>query len=188
MVMIVNVTRTMTVSDPTDVIIVDFRATMTRMKCASSERLVRLGVSMAQLNILYTLQRSGDVTMSQLADVLNVSLSNASGLIDRMEERDLVERTRVLEDRRIVMVQLTPSGTRLLEEVDALSDELLRSTLARLDPTQLAGIAVAVADLRIAVEAATAGAQDRYGASTLSPRSPSSMPGADLAHHHPRRD
>ena len=175
--------------DVTDDIIADFRATMTRLKCASSERLLRLGVSMAQLNILYTLQRSGDMTMSQLADVLNVSLSNASGLIDRMEERAFVERTRVPEDRRIVMVRSTPSGTRLLEEVDALSDELLRSTLVRLDHAQLTGIALAVADLRLAVEAATAdGAPDRHGASMPSPRSTSTMTGAAYAHHDPRRD
>ena len=55
------------------------------MKCAMSQRLVRIGISMAQLNILYTLHRSGEMSMSRLADVLNVSVSNATGLIDRME-------------------------------------------------------------------------------------------------------
>ena len=90
------------------------------MKCAMSERLVRLGISMAQLNIMYTLQRDGEMTMSRLADVLNVSLSNATGLVDRMEERGFVERTRVPEDRRVVLVRITPAGTRVIEENDAL--------------------------------------------------------------------
>ena len=63
------------------------------MKCAMSERLVRLGISMAQLHIMYTLERNGVMTMSRLADVLGVSLSNASGLVDRMEERGYIERT-----------------------------------------------------------------------------------------------
>ena len=76
---------------------------MGQIKCASSERLVRLGISMAQLHILYTLQRSGEMPMSRLADVLNVSVSNATGLIDRIEERGFVERTRVPEDRRVVL-------------------------------------------------------------------------------------
>ena len=155
-------TGTTLVDDPYDAIIADFRAMMTRIKCASSERLLRLGISMAQLNILYTLQRSGDMTMSQLADGLNVSDSNATGLIDRMEERRVVERTRVPEDRRIVMVRLTDTGRKLLEEVDALSDELLRSTLSRVEPSQLTSIAQAVADLRIAVEAATGGAPAQH--------------------------
>jgi DNA-binding MarR family transcriptional regulator len=177
-----------TPGDPFGDIIADFRATLTRIKCASSERLLRLGISMAQLNILYTLQRSGDMTMSRLADGLNVSDSNATGLIDRMEERGFVERTRVPEDRRIVMVRLTDSGRRLLEEVDALSDELLRSTLSRVKPSQLAGIASAVAELRAAVEAATSGTPDRHVASTTSPRSPSSMSGTTPGHHAQGRD
>ena len=82
------------------------------MKCAMSDRLVRLGISMAQLNILYTLQRTGEMPMSRLADVLNVSVSNATGLVDRMEERGLIERTRVPEDRRVVLVRITDGGVR----------------------------------------------------------------------------
>ena len=64
--------------------------------------------------------------MGRLADLLGVSLSNASGLIDRLEERGFVERTRVPEDRRIVMVRVTDAGTKLIEQNDALSDELMR--------------------------------------------------------------
>ena len=99
-------------ADPTDRIIADFRVTMTQLKCAMSERLLRLGVSMAQVHILYTLHRSGEMPMSRLADVLNVSLSNATGLIDRIEERGFIERTRVPEDRRVVIVRLTPRAAR----------------------------------------------------------------------------
>ena len=43
--------------------------------------------------------------MSRLAEMLDVSLSNATGLIDRMEERGFVERIRVPDDRRVVLVQ-----------------------------------------------------------------------------------
>ena len=65
---------------------------------------------MAQLHILYTLQRNGEMPMSRLAEMLNVSLSNATGLIDRIEERGLIERTRVPEDRRIVLIRVTAAG------------------------------------------------------------------------------
>jgi DNA-binding MarR family transcriptional regulator len=191
-IMIVDMTQTISrgtrpgtvaADDPFGDIIADFRATLTRIKCAASERLLRLGISMAQLNILYTLQRSGDMTMSQIADGLNVSDSNATGLIDRIEERGFVERTRVPEDRRIVMVRLTDTGRQLLDEADALSDELLRSTLSRVKPSQLAGIANAVAELRAAVESATSGTPDRHVGSTPSPRSPSTIQGVAPAAH-----
>jgi DNA-binding MarR family transcriptional regulator len=143
--------------DPYAPIIADFRAAMTMLKCASSERVLRLGISMAQLHILYTLQRHGQMPMSRLAEVLNVSLSNATGLIDRIEERGFVERTRVPEDRRVVLIRVTPAGERMLGEIDALSDELLRSVLGHLDRSKLAGVRQAVAALRDALGIATGG-------------------------------
>jgi len=159
--------------DASDHIIADFRATMSQIKCASSQRLLRLGVSMAQLHIMYTLQRSGEMTMSRLADVLNVSFSNATGLIDRMEERGFIERYRVPTDRRIVLVRVTPAGETMLGEVDALSDELLRSVLERLPASQLRGVAHAISALREAVDS-TVGSMPspiHHDVSTIAPRS-----------------
>jgi DNA-binding MarR family transcriptional regulator len=169
-------------------IIADFRATMTQLKCASSERLVREGVSMAQIHIMYTVLRHGDMTMSRLADVLNVSDSNATGLIDRMEERGFIERDRVPTDRRVVLVRVTKAGEKFLEEVDALTDEIFRTVLERLDPPQLLGVSQAVADLRAAIEATVGWEVDRHGVSTAAPRSPFSLRGADDTNQSKGRD
>ena len=169
-----------TTADPYAAIIADFRASMTMLKCATSERVIRLGLSMAQLHILYTLQRNGQMTMSRLAEVLNVSLSNATGLIDRIEERGFVERTRVPEDRRVVLIRVTPQGEQMLEEIDALSDELLRSVLSRIDRPKLVGVRQAAAALRDALADATGGLPvDRHTASIPSPRSSSTLRGVE---------
>lgn len=177
---------TATGHDQATAIIADFRATMSQIKCASSERLLRLGVSMAQVHIMYTLQRTGEMTMSHLADVLNVSLSNATGLIDRLEERGFIERDRVPTDRRIVLVRLTPSGETLLGEVDALSDELLRSVLGRLSVSQLRGVGHAMSALREAVDSTVGPIPDRHAASIPAPRMGSTMHGKELATPHGR--
>lgn len=169
-------------------IIADFHDTLFAIKCATSERLLRLGVSMAQLNILYILRRSGEMPMSRLADVLNVSLSNATGLVDRMEERGLLERTRVPEDRRVVLVRLTPDGSRVLDEQDALSDDLLRQVLGTLDANQLKVVAQATADMRAAAETTMGPLPDRHARSTSTPRSPGTMRAIDPVPTTTRRD
>ncbi len=156
--MIVRVTRTInatqTIEDPrTETILADFRATMMELKCVGSERLLRQGISMTQLHILHMLERHGQMPMSRLAEVLDVSVSNATGLVDRMEERGLVARTRVPEDRRVVLVQVSPAGVAMLGDAEALRDDVLRRVLLRIDPTHLADIACAMTDLRTAVEA-----------------------------------
>jgi len=154
---------------------------MNQVKCASSERLVRMGISMAQLHIMYTLQRGGEMPMSRLAEVLHVSLSNATGLIDRIEERGFVERTRVPEDRRVVVIRVTDAGRRMLDEVDALSSDLLRSVFARIGPTQVAVVGRAFAALRRGLEEATGIPSDPHAASTPAPRSRPTIRGAERA-------
>jgi len=156
--MIVRVTQTI---DPTgtipgsqtDAIVADFRATMMELKCVGSERLLRQGISMTQLHILHMLERHGQMPMSRLAEVLDVSVSNATGLVDRMEERGLVARTRVPEDRRVVLVQVSAAGLAMLDDAEALRDDVLRRVLHRIEPTHLDDIASAMTDLRVAVEA-----------------------------------
>jgi DNA-binding MarR family transcriptional regulator len=170
------VTRTIdaaaTFADPrTDGILADFRATMTELKCVGSERLLRQGISMTQLHILHMLDRHGEMGMSRLAEVLDVSVSNATGLVDRMAERGLVSRTRVPEDRRVVLVQVSPAGHAMLGDAEALQDDVLRRVLLRIDPTHLDEIACALTDLRIGV-----GAEVTDPASTIH------------AHEHSRRD
>jgi DNA-binding MarR family transcriptional regulator len=165
--------------DPTPAIIADFRATMGQLKCLSSERLLRLGVSMAQLHIMFTLQRSGEMTMSHLAEVLNVSLSNATGLIDR---------ERVPTDRRVVLVRVTPDGAQMLDEVDAVSDALLRSVLGLLPASQLKAVAHAIAALREAVDSTVQSIPNHHLASTMAPRSGSTIRGADHTNQPHERD
>jgi DNA-binding MarR family transcriptional regulator len=138
-------------------IIADFRASMAELKCIGSERLVRQGISMTQLHVMHLLDHHGEMPMSRLAEMLDVSLSNGTGLIDRVEERGFVERIRVPSDRRMVMVRLTPAGRQMLDEIETIREQVLRRVLDRLDATQLTGVARAMADLREAVAATSTG-------------------------------
>ena len=103
-------------------IIADFRASMAELKCIGSERLVRQGISMTQLHVMHLLDHHGEMPMSRLAEMLDVSLSNGTGLIDRVEERGFVERTRIPTDRRMVMVRLTPAGRQMLDEIETVRE------------------------------------------------------------------
>ena len=161
--MIVHLMRTIVVdAELKDRIIADFKSAMAELRCIGSERLLRMGVSMSQLHVMSMLDRHGDMPMSRLAEMIDISLSNATGLIDRMEERGFVERLRVPDDRRVVLVRITDGGRKLLDEVEVLRAETLRTVLDRLDPGQLDGIARATSDLRdaLAAVAATPGATD----------------------------
>jgi DNA-binding MarR family transcriptional regulator len=136
--------------------IAEFGSVFRELRCAGSERLVKFGVSMTHLHVIALLSRHGPMPMSRLADLLDVSLSNATGLVDRMEERGFVSRVRVPDDRRLVLVESTELGRQLETEMEFLKGELLDKVLARLDPDQIARVALAIRDLGNAVTAVLA--------------------------------
>lgn len=127
------------------------------LRCAGTGRMVKAGISMTHLHILWVLDHHGDLTMSRLAEMLDVSFSNATGLIDRMEERGLVERARVPDDRRVVLVRPAAGGRLALEEAELIKREQLRTVLGTLDRAQLERAMATFRDVRLAMEAAYGG-------------------------------
>jgi DNA-binding MarR family transcriptional regulator len=134
-----------------DAVVGELHEMIGMMRCAGTGRMVRSGISMTHLHILWLLEHHGDLTMGRLAELVDVSLSNASGLIDRMEERGLVERIRVADDRRVVLVRVSPEGARMRDEIEAVKQDQKRSILGNLDLDQLTRLLGAVTDLRGAV-------------------------------------
>jgi DNA-binding MarR family transcriptional regulator len=133
-----------------------FQDAFREMKCVGSQRLLRRGVSMSNLHIMSMLERHGELTMSRLAEALDVSFSNATGLVDRMEERGLVERVRVPDDRRIVIVRLTDDGRAALNDIEYVRAEMFARVVDRLDDRQLARVVAALDDVRAAIIAVAA--------------------------------
>ena len=76
-----------------------------------------LDLSMAQLKILFALHFHGPTTIGALAERVGVKLPTISVTIDRLEHNGYVERQPSGEDRRVVICQLTPEGTRLIERL-----------------------------------------------------------------------
>lgn len=141
-------------SPTTAAIIADLQSAIGELKCLSSERLVRMGISMTQLHVMHLLDGHGELPMSRLAELIDVSMSAATGLVDRIEERGFVERIRVPSDRRIVLARITPAGRQLLQDVEVVRTELLQRVLDELDETQLNRVATALHDLRSALATA----------------------------------
>jgi DNA-binding MarR family transcriptional regulator len=123
------------------------------LRCASMGRLVQGHVSLSHLHVLWLLQHQGALAMSRLAELLDVSLSNATGIIDRMEEKGLVERVRVPDDRRLVLVRPGAAGMRALVEAETSKRERLRAVLGHLTATERPVVLEALRSLRRALSA-----------------------------------
>jgi DNA-binding MarR family transcriptional regulator len=56
--------------------------------------------------------------MGELANAMRCDNSNITGIVDRLEERDLVRREPADYDRRVKLIALTPAGRRLRERLN----------------------------------------------------------------------
>ncbi len=126
------------------------------MACVASghaPEFLTLDVTMAQMKALYLVASRGSLHISALADLLGVTLSTASGLVDRLVDLGLLERRHDELDRRHVVVRLTPSGTQLLERMRELSSKRVRSMLGSLDDEDLAALGRVLASFILQVSA-----------------------------------
>ena len=133
-----------------ETIVADVQSAWCRMRTGASERLLRDGVSMAHMHLLWLLADQGPMPMTRIAEALDVSMSNATGLIDRMEERGLVERERVPDDRRLVLVRVAPAGQTAMEALELFRRDHMTRILGRLTPAQLGRVHEALNDIRAA--------------------------------------
>jgi MarR family transcriptional regulator, organic hydroperoxide resistance regulator len=81
------------------------------------KRLSHLRLSVAQQRILALVYFAKEnLTPSMLAALLLQETHSVSGLLNRLEDRDLITRTRDRQDRRVVWVGLTDPGKEVAEE------------------------------------------------------------------------
>jgi DNA-binding MarR family transcriptional regulator len=81
------------------------------------EELAGLGLTFSQAHALRCLDGDQPLAMSALADRLSCDASNVTGIVDRLEARDLVERRSPAGDRRVKALTLTDEGVRLRARV-----------------------------------------------------------------------
>lgn len=83
-----------------------------------------LDLSPPQLHALRELAPGTAVAMSDLAKKLRCDASNITGIVDRLEGRDLVKRRPDPADRRVKTIVATPAGSALRERIVARMSEV----------------------------------------------------------------
>jgi DNA-binding MarR family transcriptional regulator len=94
-------------------------------------------------SLLSILVFGGPLPVSRLAELERVSPPAITKLVDALESAGLARRDRSTEDRRVVLVQATPAGRRLLERGRDARVRLVTGLLDGVTPDELAILAQA---------------------------------------------
>lgn len=110
-----------------------------------SKRMVkRFGLTGPQTLVLRALLHSGPMSSAALAKAIFVTPSNLTGIIDRLEQKGLVTRTRQATDRRVQLLALTETGRHKAGSLPDPIEEKLAAGLALLDEEQAGAIRAAI--------------------------------------------
>jgi DNA-binding MarR family transcriptional regulator len=93
-------------------------------------------ITQSQLSALATVERSGALSLGELAEIERVAPPSMTRIAARLEERGLFARTADQSDRRIARVAITDEGRQLLAETRTRRDVFLAGRLAALSPEE----------------------------------------------------
>jgi len=125
-------------------LIEEIREQMAIMRAAAERGRVRgllkQSVSLTHLHVLTVLRSEGPLPVGELAAALDVSVASVTGIVSRMVERGLVERTRSGDDRRVVTVSLAAGGQAALDQLEGRGREHFAAVLGRLTFAELEAV------------------------------------------------
>ena len=113
---------------------------------------LHLDLTITQLKVVLLLFITGHSRMSDIASELGVSLATATGVVDRLVERNLLIRNGDPNDRRVVLCQLSNEGEKLIRDLWQLSQKRAGDLMIALDTPQLLLISEALQVLMHASE------------------------------------
>ena len=83
------------------------------------------GLSMLQLEILKYIKNNNNLTMGDVGNYLKISMSSATQLIERLVLVKYIKRIQGIDDRRIVMLEITEDGSiELLKSLSQMKDKM----------------------------------------------------------------
>lgn len=98
-------------------------------KPSEPESFPEVELSHREALILDGLHRNGPQTMSALAAQMTMPLSTLTRVVDRMQQKELIERVRKPEDRRVVQVGLSERGRGIGMHFEGCKRQLVRAML-----------------------------------------------------------
>jgi len=106
-----------------------------------------------QLGCLLAVKESGPITSAKLSQKIYLSPSTIVGIIDRLEEKKLVQRNRDSKDRRLIHIYITTAGEQLVVAAPSLLQDTLVNGLIELPDEEQISITIALEKLVDLMEA-----------------------------------
>ncbi len=107
------------------------------IKQKGREILSNYTITPPQFIALQWLDELGDMTIGELSTKMYLAFSTTTDLVDRMEQKELVIRSRDTKDRRVVRVHLLEKGKQIIMEVVEKRQGYLQDVVKDFDDSEV---------------------------------------------------
>ena len=82
-----------------------------------SEKLKRSGLTQSQITVIKFIAHKNSLTLTQLSNMMSIKKSTCSGIVDRLEAMDILERVKDEKDKRVSYIVFSEFGQELAKEI-----------------------------------------------------------------------
>ncbi len=100
-----------------------------RLLRESEKQLADKGITVIEFRILRELNEKGDLPMVRLADLNFITQGWVTNLVDRLEQKGLVKRTRSSLDRRVINISSTEKGSEFYKTIKCVHEAFINQAL-----------------------------------------------------------
>ena len=102
----------------------------------SRASIARFGLGTTEFGVLEVLYHKGELAVCDVQRRILVESSSTTYVVDKLVKRGLVRRRSSVRDRRVVLVDLTAAGQRLIQRIFPLHADAMRRAVAGLPARQ----------------------------------------------------
>jgi DNA-binding MarR family transcriptional regulator len=106
-----------------DKVMIALRKIIRAIDMNSKNLVKRVGLTGPQLLILMEISRKDGITPGEIARAVSLSQATVTGILERMEKRQLITRRRSQSDKRRILVSLTEGGEQTIKDAPPLMQE-----------------------------------------------------------------
>lgn len=122
-----------TITAVSDGVLVSLRRIIQAIDLHSRQLVRQHGITTPQLLILKQVEAEGAITVSRLANKISLKQTTVTDILNRLEKKKLVRRTKDVKDRRRVLIEETEAGKKLLDAAPSPLQETFINEFEHLD-------------------------------------------------------
>lgn len=128
-------------------VVTNLKEIQKQLKISAHRQFLDVNITGPQGIMLFILIHHGQLKISEISEKMGLTNSTVSGIVDRLETMNFVERIRSDKDRRVVYVKATEIIGEKFKQHEASMDSLLLATLQSMDLSEAIQIAQSIRKL-----------------------------------------